>query len=107
MRRLLIDAVVLHERVRACSRVVLTVDLQHGRHRRFSHAVLRCAGVCPFILLFHSEQAQVVAVADFKPEDEEISILRAVKTGTKIPKNNVISELFISLLLIVNVTVAN
>lgn len=47
--------------------VFLTVDLQHGRGLRLPHAVLRCAGIRSFILLFHPEQTQVVAVPDFKP----------------------------------------
>lgn len=46
----------------------LTVDLQHGRGLRLAHAVLRRAGVRPFILLFHAEQTEAVAVADLKPE---------------------------------------
>lgn len=46
----------------------LTVDLQHGRGLRLAHAILRRAGVRPFILLFHAEQTEAVAVADLKPE---------------------------------------
>lgn len=45
----------------------LTVDLQHGRGLRLAHAVLRRTGVRPFILLFHAEQTEAVAVADLKP----------------------------------------
>lgn len=46
---------------------VLTVDLQHGEGLRLAHAVLRRAGVHAFILLFHVEQPEDVAVVDFKP----------------------------------------
>lgn len=47
--------------------VFLTVDLQHGRGLCLAYTVLRCAGIRPFILLFHVEQTEAVAVADFKP----------------------------------------
>lgn len=52
--------------------VLLTVDLQHGRGLRLPHTVLRCAGIRPFILLFHAEQTETVAVADFKPGNEKM-----------------------------------
>lgn len=49
----------------------LTVDLQHGWGLCLAHAVFRCAGVGPFILLFHMEQTEAVAVADFKSGNEK------------------------------------
>lgn len=57
----------------------LTVDLQHGRGLRLAHAVLRCAGICPFILLFHPEQTEVVAIADFEPGSENSEIMKDLK----------------------------
>lgn len=48
-----------------------TVDLQHGRGLCLAHTVLRCAGIRPFILLFHAEQTEAVAIADFKPLNEK------------------------------------
>lgn len=43
------------------------MDLQHGGGLRPAHAVLQRAGVHPFILLFHVEQPQDVAVVDLEP----------------------------------------
>ncbi len=56
--------------------VFLTVDLQHGWDLCLAYTVLRCAGILPFILRFHAEQTEAVAVADFKPGNEEKEIMK-------------------------------
>lgn len=69
----------MHVLIFSTHEVFLTVDLQHGRGLRLAHAVLRCAGVRPFVLLFHLEQAEVVAIADFKPGSEQNEIMKDLK----------------------------